>query len=55
MVNSLFQNEVLAGHIDHKKYLKDVIEQRSKLQIIRTKLIYSFDPLNLTNFHKYID
>ena len=31
------------------------MEQRYKLKIFRTNLVYKIDPLNKNNFHQYID
>jgi hypothetical protein len=35
--------------------LKEAIENHMRLRIIKTKLIYRFDPLNKVNFHAYFD
>jgi type II secretory pathway predicted ATPase ExeA len=35
--------------------LINALEENLKKSIKRTKLIYSFDPLNKANFHKYFD
>lgn len=54
-VDLLFQHNVLYGEIDFKRYLKEVIEKHKRMKIQRTRLIYTYDPINSTNFHKYID
>jgi hypothetical protein len=51
----LFQNDVLEGRIELKQFLRKTIEEHMRCLIVRSRLIYRFDPLCKVNFHKYID
>jgi hypothetical protein len=55
LTNCLFQGTVIEDYFEHKRYLKQVIENHTKYRITKTKLIYAYDELNKLNFHKYVD
>jgi hypothetical protein len=52
---SIFHGEILEKQFSQKKFLKNSIEELTRLKISQTKLLYHWDPLNKTNFHRYID
>ena len=51
----LFQGNLLSEHETERKTLVRHIEQKAGSRIAKTRLVYAYDPLNPTNFHKYID
>ena len=51
----LFQGDILNKEDDDKEYLVEMLQMKNKFTIKATNLLYKFDPLNKTNFHKYID
>ena len=55
--NDLFSNqhpEAIYLDLDEKEFLEKEIRNYSK-DFTRTELLYQYDPLNKTSFHKYID
>ncbi len=53
--NCLFQNKIIDGQIEDKIYLRKTIEAHTGRKILKSQLIFKFDPLNPTSFHTYID
>lgn len=47
--------DLLEEDEDYKEYIVSVIEKRLNRKIASTRLVYRYDTLNKTNFHKYID
>jgi hypothetical protein len=50
----LFAGEVLRTE-EQREYLVRLLEKRSRSRMLGTKLLFRWDPLNSSNFHKYID
>ena len=51
----LFHGDALRGRDDLKLLLKDMIQKHVNIRITDTRLLCRLDPLNSTNFHRYID
>ena len=51
----LMDGPVFHHHQTEKDYLLSALEAHIGSKVIRTPLLYTMDPLNKTNFHKYID
>lgn len=50
-----FVGDVLDGEDDYKEFLLQILEKRLRCKIAKTRLLYKYDPLNKTNWHRYID
>ncbi len=53
-IDLLFQNNIFVDMIEQKRFLKESIQRHTKSAIMRTKLIFTYDRHNKTNFHTYL-
>lgn len=51
----LFTDEILKDRPEDQFFLADTLNNRYKKLVTFSKLLCKLDPLNKTNFHKYID
>lgn len=51
----LFEGHIFEGIPQEKLNLIQHVESYGGKGILKTKLLFNFDPWNTTNFHKYID
>jgi hypothetical protein len=47
--------DVLFNEDEQRYFLVDLLQSHERNAIHQTKLLYRWDPLNNTNFHRYID
>ena len=51
----LFTDEILKDKPEDQLFLADTLNNRYKTRVTFSKLLCKLDPLNKTNFHRYID
>lgn len=54
-IDKNFDFDILTDHFEHKINLIRHIEDLKKEKLVKSKLLFRYDQLNPTNFHKYID
>ena len=51
----LFNGDILEDSPEQKQFIRATFEKKVGKGLFKTRLVWRMDPLNETNFHKYID